>query len=80
MRSGQRLHRRPHLPECHSFRRRSGRSGAYQRYAFEIFNVFSVIVFTVEYVLRVWSSVEIPNAEPAAALARPAQNWRHIPS
>jgi voltage-gated potassium channel len=34
----------------------------YQRYAleFEIFNVFSVIVFTVEYVLRVWSSVEIP--------------------
>jgi voltage-gated potassium channel len=32
------------------------------RYAveFEVFNVFSVIVFTVEYVLRVWSSVEIP--------------------
>ncbi len=34
----------------------------YRRYAleFEIFNIFSVIVFTVEYVLRVWSSVEIP--------------------
>ena len=33
-----------------------------ERYAveFAIFNVFSVIVFTVEYVLRVWSSVEIP--------------------
>jgi voltage-gated potassium channel len=32
------------------------------RYAweFEAFNVFSVIVFTIEYVLRVWSSVEIP--------------------
>ena len=35
---------------------------ALSRYAseFEVFNVFSVIVFTVEYVLRVWSSVEIP--------------------
>jgi voltage-gated potassium channel len=33
-----------------------------ERYAFEfeLFNVFSVIVFTIEYVLRVWSSVEIP--------------------
>lgn len=33
-----------------------------ERYAvqFEAFNVFSVIVFTIEYVLRVWSSVEIP--------------------
>jgi voltage-gated potassium channel len=33
-----------------------------ERYAveFEVFNVFSVIVFTIEYVLRVWSSVEIP--------------------
>jgi voltage-gated potassium channel len=33
-----------------------------ERYAvqFESFNVFSVIVFTIEYVLRVWSSVEIP--------------------
>jgi voltage-gated potassium channel len=27
---------------------------------FEAFNTFSVMVFTVEYVLRVWSSVEIP--------------------
>jgi voltage-gated potassium channel len=33
-----------------------------ERYAvqFEVFNVFSVIVFTIEYVLRVWSAVEIP--------------------
>ncbi|HTP37029.1 MAG TPA: cyclic nucleotide-gated ion channel [Methyloceanibacter sp.] len=33
-----------------------------ERYAveFEVFNVVSVIVFTIEYVLRVWSSVEIP--------------------
>jgi len=33
-----------------------------ERYAveFEAFNVFSVIAFTIEYVLRVWSSVEIP--------------------
>ncbi|MGE5259251.1 MAG: potassium channel family protein, partial [Actinomycetota bacterium] len=33
-----------------------------ERYAFEfeLFNIFSVIVFTIEYVLRVWSSVEIP--------------------
>jgi voltage-gated potassium channel len=33
-----------------------------QRYAslFEAFNVFSVIVFTIEYVLRVWSAVDIP--------------------
>ena len=32
------------------------------RYAaeFEAFNVFSVIVFTVEYALRVWSAVDIP--------------------
>jgi voltage-gated potassium channel len=27
---------------------------------FDAFNVFSVIVFTVEYVLRVWSAVDIP--------------------
>jgi voltage-gated potassium channel len=27
---------------------------------FEAFNAFSVIVFTVEYLLRLWSSVEIP--------------------
>ncbi|HEU0017575.1 MAG TPA: hypothetical protein VFQ31_04345, partial [Methyloceanibacter sp.] len=26
----------------------------------EAFNIFSVIVFTVEYLLRLWSSVEIP--------------------
>ncbi|MGZ5862971.1 MAG: cyclic nucleotide-gated ion channel [Methyloceanibacter sp.] len=33
-----------------------------ERYAveFEAFNIFSVIVFTIEYVLRVWSAVEIP--------------------
>jgi voltage-gated potassium channel len=33
-----------------------------ERYGWEFkaFNVFSVIVFTVEYVLRVWSAVEIP--------------------
>jgi voltage-gated potassium channel len=33
-----------------------------KRYAWEFaaFNVFSVIVFTIEYVLRVWSAVEIP--------------------
>ena len=32
------------------------------RYAaeFEAFNVFSVIVFSIEYVLRVWSAVDIP--------------------
>ena len=28
--------------------------------AFDAFNTFSVIVFTIEYVLRLWSSVEIP--------------------
>jgi voltage-gated potassium channel len=27
---------------------------------FEIFNIFSVIVFSVEYLLRLWSAVEIP--------------------
>ncbi len=34
----------------------------YARYGpeFEAFNTFSVMMFTVEYVLRVWSSVEIP--------------------
>ena len=34
----------------------------YARYgpALEAFNTFSVIVFTVEYVLRLWSAVEIP--------------------
>jgi voltage-gated potassium channel len=33
-----------------------------ERYGWEFkaFNVFSVIVFTFEYVLRVWSAVEIP--------------------
>src|SRR5215471_10119941 len=33
-----------------------------ERYGWEFkaFNVFSVIVFTIEYVLRVWSAVEIP--------------------
>jgi voltage-gated potassium channel len=33
-----------------------------ERYAWEFasFNLFSVVVFTVEYVLRVWSAVEIP--------------------
>ncbi|MGB6910076.1 MAG: ion transporter [Methyloceanibacter sp.] len=37
-------------------------NSVYARYgpAFEAFNTFSVMVFTVEYVLRVWSSVEIP--------------------
>jgi voltage-gated potassium channel len=28
--------------------------------AFEVFNLFSVAVFTIEYVLRVWSAVDIP--------------------
>jgi voltage-gated potassium channel len=34
----------------------------YARYGreFEAFNTFSVLVFTIEYALRVWSSVEIP--------------------
>jgi voltage-gated potassium channel len=31
----------------------------YGRY-FDAFNVFSVIIFTIEYVLRVWSAVDIP--------------------
>jgi len=37
-------------------------NGLYDRYGpeFEAFNAFSVMVFTVEYVLRLWSSVEIP--------------------
>lgn len=32
------------------------------RYAmeFQVFNLFSVAVFTIEYVLRVWSAVDIP--------------------
>jgi voltage-gated potassium channel len=30
------------------------------RWEFAAFNVFSVIVFTVEYALRIWSAVEIP--------------------
>jgi voltage-gated potassium channel len=28
--------------------------------AFRAFNIFSVLVFTVEYVLRIWSAVDIP--------------------
>ena len=37
-------------------------NSVYQRYGpeLEAFNTFSVIVFTVEYVLRLWSSVDIP--------------------
>ena len=37
-------------------------SSVYERWGpeLEAFNIFSVIVFTVEYVLRLWSSVEIP--------------------
>jgi len=27
---------------------------------FQVFNLFSVAVFTIEYVLRVWSAVDIP--------------------
>jgi voltage-gated potassium channel len=30
------------------------------RWEFAVFNAFSVIVFTVEYALRIWSAVEIP--------------------
>ena len=43
----------------------------YARYGreFEAFNAFSVMVFTIEYVLRVWSSVEIP-------LLRRLPHWR----
>jgi voltage-gated potassium channel len=43
----------------------------YQRWGpeFEAFNTFSVMVFTVEYVLRLWSSVEIP-------LLRRLPHWR----
>ena len=43
----------------------------YARYGpeFEAFNTFSVMVFTVEYVLRLWSSVEIP-------LLRRLPHWR----
>jgi len=43
----------------------------YDRYGpeFEAFNTFSVMVFTVEYVLRLWSSVEIP-------LLRRVPHWR----
>jgi voltage-gated potassium channel len=43
----------------------------YDRYGpeFEAFNTFSVMVFTVEYVLRLWSSVEIP-------LLRRMPHWR----
>jgi voltage-gated potassium channel len=36
-----------------------GLAARYGRY-FDAFNVFSVIVFTVEYLLRVWSAVDIP--------------------
>ena len=43
----------------------------YDRYGpeFEAFNTFSVMVFTVEYVLRLWSCVEIP-------LLRRMPHWR----
>ncbi len=43
----------------------------YARYGpeFEAFNTFSVMVFTIEYVLRLWSSVEIP-------LLRRLPHWR----
>ena len=46
-------------------------SSVYQRWGpeLEAFNIFSVIVFTVEYVLRLWSSVEIP-------LYRRLPHWR----
>ncbi|ODA68890.1 Cyclic nucleotide-gated potassium channel [Methyloligella halotolerans] len=37
--------------------------------ALQRFNTFSVIVFTIEYVLRIWSAVEIP-------LFRNEPNWR----
>ena len=50
-------------------------SSVYERWGpeLEAFNIFSVIVFTVEYVLRLWSSVEIPLYHPHAALARAAE-------
>jgi len=37
-------------------------NSVYERWGpeLEAFNIFSVIVFTIEYVLRLWSSVEIP--------------------
>ena len=41
--------------------------------AFEAFNIFSVIVFTIEYALRIWSAVEIPflkRLTPTAARIR----------
>ena len=46
-------------------------SSVYQRWGpeLEAFNIFSVLVFTVEYVLRLWSSVEIP-------LYRRMPHWR----
>lgn len=34
--------------------------------AFEAFNVFSVIIFTVEYALRIWSCIEVPLLHPLA--------------
>ena len=48
------------------------------RYAaeFEAFNVFSVIVFTVEYVLAGMERGRNPDAEPAAALAGEAADSR----
>src|SRR5262245_15984882 len=46
-------------------------NSVYQRWGpeLEAFNTFSVMVFTVEYVLRVWSAVEIP-------LLRRLPHWR----
>jgi len=37
-------------------------SSVYERWGpeLEAFNIFSVLAFTVEYVLRLWSSIEIP--------------------
>src|SRR4029079_8863684 len=55
-----------------------------ERYAveFEVFNVFSVIVFTIEYVLRVWRSVEIPMLSRLASEAqiRDAADDDHRPA
>ena len=49
------------------------------RLEFETFNVFSVIVFTIEYVLRLWSSVEIPMLSRLPRW-RPGSDSRRVPS
>src|SRR5262245_35045575 len=57
----QRLHCHPHFPQCHRLAAETVDHIAARYGAFlDAFNVFSVMVFSIEYLLRLWNSVEIP--------------------